>query len=60
MLLTCKLMFDWLKEAEMASKLEAAIAKVIEEGTVGTYDVKGRGNNPDSTFEVAQEVARKL
>ncbi|MCZ6835808.1 MAG: isocitrate/isopropylmalate dehydrogenase family protein [Planctomycetota bacterium] len=60
MLLTVKLMFDWLKEDEMAAKLENAIATVIKEGTVGTYDVKGRDNNPDSTLEVAEEVVRKL
>ena len=60
MLLTCKLMFDWLGEADMASKLDNAVATVIKEGTVGTYDVKGRDNNPNSTLEVAEEVARKL
>ena len=32
MLLTAKLMFDWLKETEMATRLETAIARVIAEG----------------------------
>jgi isocitrate/isopropylmalate dehydrogenase len=32
MLLTVKLMFDWLKETEMATRLESAIARVIAEG----------------------------
>lgn len=58
MLLTVKLMFDWLNETDMAERLEAAVARVIKEGVVGTYDVKGQGNNPDSTLRVAEEVAK--
>lgn len=56
MLLTCKLMFDWLGERALADRLERAIAQVIREHTVGTYDV-GLNN---TTLEVAEEVARKL
>lgn len=56
MLLTCKLMFDWLGETATASRLENALAQVIEEHQVGTYDV-GLNN---TTLEVAEEVARKL
>ena len=56
MLLTAKLMLDWLGEAELAQRLEAAIAAVIAEGKVGTYDV-GLSN---TTLEVAEEVARQL
>ena len=41
---------------EAASRLESAIATVIKEHKVGTYDV-GLNN---TTLEVAQEVARKL
>jgi len=59
MFLTAKMMLDWLGEAEMAERLEAAVAEVIAEGAIGTYDVKGRGNG-NSTTEVAEEVARKL
>ena len=59
MLLTVKLMFDWLGEDEHAKNLETAVAEVIAEGKVGTYDVKGRENG-DSTLEVAEEVARKV
>jgi 3-isopropylmalate dehydrogenase len=55
MLLTVKLMFDWLGETEQATRLENAIAEVIREGKVGTYDV-GKSN---TTLEVAEEVARK-
>ncbi len=60
MLLTVKLMFDWLKEDDLAQRLESAVAAVIKEGAVGTYDVKGRDNNPNTTLEVAEEVARKV
>ncbi len=56
MLLTCKLMFDWLGENELSARLEAAIARVIREHKVGTYDV-GLKN---TTLEVAEEVARNV
>lgn len=59
MLLTVKLMFDWLKEDELANRLEGAIAQVIKEGKVATYDIKGRGKG-DSTMAVAEEVVRNL
>ncbi|HDM67021.1 MAG TPA: isocitrate/isopropylmalate dehydrogenase family protein [Thermoplasmatales archaeon] len=55
MLLSVKLMLDWLGEKDKASRLENAIATVIKEGKVKTYDLGG--NN--STLEVAEEVARK-
>lgn len=55
MLLTTKLMFDWLGELEMAEKLENAIAEVIEEAKVRTYDMGGTS----TSLEVAEEVARK-
>jgi isocitrate/isopropylmalate dehydrogenase len=53
MLLTTKLMFDWLKEADMATRLESAIARVIEEGKVRTYDMGGKA----STLDVAKAIA---
>ena len=56
MLLTVKLMLDWLGEIEMAQKLEHAVATVIKESQVKTYDVGGSS----TTLEVAEEVARKL
>ena len=59
MLLTAKMMLDWLGETEEGTRLEQAVAEVIAEGKIATYDVKGRGNG-DSTTEVAHEVARKL
>jgi len=56
MLLTAKLMLDWLKETEMSERLENAIAAVIREGKVKTYDLGG----DNTSLEVAEEVARKL
>jgi 3-isopropylmalate dehydrogenase len=38
MLLTAKLMLDWLKETEKATRLESAVARVIAEGKVRTYE----------------------
>jgi len=54
MLLTAKMMLDWLKESDKASRLEAAIARVISEGKVRTYDMGGKA----STLDVAKEVAK--
>jgi isocitrate/isopropylmalate dehydrogenase len=56
MLLAVKLMLDWLGEIETAQALEQAIADVIAEGKVRTYDLGG----DSTTLEVAQEVARRL
>ena len=56
MLLTSKMMLDWLGEKESAERLEKAIATVIKEGKVKTYDMGGS----NSTLEVAEEVVRKF
>ena len=53
MLLTAKLMLDWLKETDMSTRLETAIARVIKEGKVRTYDMGGK----DSTLDVAKAIA---
>jgi len=55
MINTVKLMLDWLGEKKDADKLEKAVATVIKEGKVKTYDVSG--NN--TTLEVAKEIANK-
>jgi 3-isopropylmalate dehydrogenase len=54
MLLTVKLMFDWLGETTRATRLEAAIARVVKDGKVRTYDLGGKA----STMDVAKEVAK--
>ena len=56
MLLTTKLMLDWLEEKPMADKLEKAIARVIKDGKVKTYDMGGK----NTSLEVAEEVAKNL
>jgi 3-isopropylmalate dehydrogenase len=56
MLLTVTLMLDWLGEKKPAKKLEDAIAQVIKEGKIKTYDLSGS----NTSLEVAQEVARKF
>jgi 3-isopropylmalate dehydrogenase len=53
MLLTSKLVLDWLKETDMATRLESAIARVIAEGRVRTYDMGGNA----STLDVAKAIA---
>jgi 3-isopropylmalate dehydrogenase len=56
MLLSTRLMLEYLGEQDMADRLEAGIAKVIEEGKVRTYDMGGSS----STLEVAEEVASNI
>ena len=56
MLLTSKMMLDWLGETEKAAALEKAIAGVIKEGKVRTYDMGGES----STLDVANAVAKRL
>lgn len=54
--LSAKMMLDWLGERELAQKLENAIAQVIKEGKVRTYDMGGNS----STIDMANAVAEKL
>jgi 3-isopropylmalate dehydrogenase len=56
MLLATRLMLDWLGEADMGRRLEKAIARVIADGDVRTYDMGGK----NSTLEVAEAVAEVL
>lgn len=54
--LAAKLMLEYLGEKSAAERLEAAIAAVIKEGKVRTYDMGGKS----TTTEMAQAVAAKL
>jgi 3-isopropylmalate dehydrogenase len=56
MLLTVRLMLDWLGETRLAKRLEDAVESVVRVGTVRTYDMGGSA----TTLQVAEEVARKL
>jgi 3-isopropylmalate dehydrogenase len=56
MLLAVRLMLDWLGEKDAAQSLFQAIAAVIGEGTIKTYDLGGTS----STVEVGQAVAARM
>jgi 3-isopropylmalate dehydrogenase len=55
-ILCAKMMLDWLGETELGEKLEKAVAEVIKEGKVRTYDMGGT----NTTLEMAHAVAQKL
>ena len=52
MILSVTLMLEYLNEKEWAKRLENAIANVIKEGKVKTYDMGGNS----TTIEVAKEI----
>jgi len=56
MLLTVRLMLDWLGETDKGAVLEAAIAGVVKDGRVRTYDMGGT----NTTLDVAQAVAERV
>jgi isocitrate/isopropylmalate dehydrogenase len=56
MLLATKMMLEWLGEKEAAAQLEKAIASVILDGKVRTYDLGGSS----TALDVAHAVARCL
>jgi len=56
MLLTTKMMLEWLNESELAERLENAIAATIKDAKVRTYDMGGTA----STLNMAEEVVAKL
>jgi len=55
-LLAVKMMLEWLGETAKSAALESAVAQVIQEGKVRTYDMGGT----NSTLEMAEAVARIL
>ena len=54
--LAAKMMLEWLGETEKGRRLEEAIAAVIKEGKVRTYDMGGTS----TSLDVARAVADKL
>ena len=52
-ILAARMMLDWLGETQKAERLEAAVAEVIREGRVRTYDMGGRA----STLDMGQAIA---
>ena len=55
-ILAVKMMLDWLGETEKGMCLEHAVAAVIKDGNVRTYDMGGNA----STLDMAKEIAEKL
>ncbi|MGB9697631.1 MAG: isocitrate/isopropylmalate dehydrogenase family protein [Ignavibacteria bacterium] len=55
-ILSAKMMLEWLGETEKAQQVENAVAAVIKEGKVRTYDMGGS----NTTLEVAQAIADKI
>ena len=55
-ILAAKMMLDWLGETEKAARLEEAVAAVIAEGTVRTYDMGGRAG----TLDLARAIAARV
>ena len=55
-ILSAKMMLDWLGETEKGARLEKAVADVIKEGKVRTYDMGGS----DSTLDLGKAIAEKL
>jgi len=56
MLLSARLMLDWLGEEKKASRLESAIAAVIEKGEVRTYDMGGSAKSSEMGSAVIAEL----
>ncbi len=55
-ILAAKMMLDWLGETEKAQQIENAVAQVIKEGKVRTYDMGGS----HSTLDMAKAIAEKI
>ncbi len=55
-ILAAKMMLDWLGEEQKGAALENAVAEVIKEGKIRTYDMGGS----NTTLEMGQAIAAKL
>jgi 3-isopropylmalate dehydrogenase len=55
-ILTSKMMLDWVGESAKAKMVEEAVAEVIREGKVRTYDMGGSS----TCLEVGRAIAEKL
>ena len=54
-ILALKMMLDWLGETEKSERLENAVASVIKEGNIRTYDMGGNA----STLDMAKAIIEK-
>jgi len=55
-ILAAKMMLEWLGEKEQAVAIEQAVAAVIKEGAVRTYDMGGTV----TTLRMAEAIAARL
>ena len=55
-ILAVKMMLDWLGETEKSAAVEGAVAEIIREGKIRTYDMGGS----HSTIQMASAIAQKL
>ena len=55
-ILAAKMMLDWLGETEKGAAIEQAVAAVIKEGTVRTYDMGGTA----TTLQLAEAIAQQI
>lgn len=55
-ILSAKMMLDWLGETDKGTAIEQAVAEVIREGKVRTYDMGGS----NTTMEMGEAIAAKL
>lgn len=55
-ILAAKMMLEWLGEKEKAQRVEEAVAAVIQEGLIKTYDMGGR----HTTMDMAKAIAGKI
>ena len=56
MILTAKMMMEWLGEKPIADRIEKALAEVVAEGQARTYDMGGT----NSSMEIGEAIAAKL
>jgi isocitrate/isopropylmalate dehydrogenase len=55
-ILAARMMLDWLGETDQAQRIEEAVATVVREGEVRTYDMGGSA----TTLEMAAAIASRL
>ncbi|HEY6866379.1 MAG TPA: isocitrate/isopropylmalate dehydrogenase family protein [Candidatus Eisenbacteria bacterium] len=55
-ILAARMMLEWLGERERAGRIESAVAEVVREGRVRTYDMGGSA----STDDMAEAIAARL
>ncbi|MBK8724514.1 MAG: isocitrate/isopropylmalate dehydrogenase family protein [Holophagaceae bacterium] len=56
-ILAAKMMLEWLGEIGMAARMEKAVAEIIAEGQVRTYDMGGSATTLDMGEAIAQRLA---